>query len=480
MKRSSLLVSAAVAAVSMVAVEASASGLVVARFGGPHGHPTTDNPTAIYYNPAGLALGSGTRLMLDASLAWRAYSYERDADAISQIFDDGFAPPSTAGGTPAGDGVAANTGTGDMFNVIASPFLGLATDFGVKGLGVGVAAYVPIGGQSKWNKQDPVAGYPGAEDGPQRWWIMEGSIKSVYISAAAAYRFKRVSFGLSTNLVISSINTVRARNGDGSDDLVNRTPRPEGFDEDTPAYGDRIKEGRAIVDVKSTDISIGAGIIYEPIDGMFIGLSYQSQPGFGENTLTGTATKALAQSDSVAGDAEATQSMPDIVRWGWRMRTDNREYRLFGDYTRWSRFEKQCIRTKGRSDCDLADIPRNWNDAFGVRAGYSHYFEGFELFGDAGYDQNAVPDEYLEPALYDAEKFTGTAGGRVVLMDDTLAIAASYTQVVYLDRTIDAWERGADGRLVPAGDFATAANPNSAGTYKQAIGVFNLNAEYTF
>ena len=32
-------------------------------------HATTDNPTAIYYNPAGLALGEGTVLLVDATLA---------------------------------------------------------------------------------------------------------------------------------------------------------------------------------------------------------------------------------------------------------------------------------------------------------------------------------------------------------------------------------------------------------------------------
>ena len=38
--------------VIFIMAEASASGFFVARFGGEHGHPTTDNPTAMYYNPA--------------------------------------------------------------------------------------------------------------------------------------------------------------------------------------------------------------------------------------------------------------------------------------------------------------------------------------------------------------------------------------------------------------------------------------------
>ena len=47
---------------------AVSSGFYVARFGGSHGHGATDNVTAIYYNPAGLALGADTRLHVEGIL----------------------------------------------------------------------------------------------------------------------------------------------------------------------------------------------------------------------------------------------------------------------------------------------------------------------------------------------------------------------------------------------------------------------------
>ena len=120
-----------------------------------------------------------------------------------------------------------------------------------------------------------------------------------------------------------------------------------------------------------------------------------------------------SKTDSVTDDATATQAMPDVIRWGLRYNYGKGEARLFGDYARWSLFEKQCISTKGRDDCDLANIPRNWEDAFSVRFGYSYFMNDMiELYFGGGYDGNAVPDEYLEPALYDAEKFSGAFGGR--------------------------------------------------------------------
>ncbi|MCA9548030.1 MAG: outer membrane protein transport protein, partial [Myxococcales bacterium] len=272
------------------------------------------------------------------------------------------------------------------------------------------------------------------------------------------------------------------RNGDGSDDLVNRTPRTDDYAPGDPQFFDNIKEGRGLVDLSSWDLAASFGVVYQPTDELYIGLSYQSQPGFGEQELAGTAKKVLANSDSVTDDATATQSMPDVIRWGLRYNYGKGEARLFGDYARWSLFEKQCISTKGRDDCDLANIPRNWEDAFSVRFGYSYFMNDMiELYFGGGYDGNAVPDEYLEPALYDAEKFSGAFGGRFTMLDGALAIAATYTQIFYIDRETDAWPRDpATGALIPQGDFRTAFNPNSAGKYSQAIGVFNLNAQYAF
>src|SRR5687767_2908305 len=86
---------------------AHASGIAVARFGGEHGHPTTDNPTAIYYNPAGIALRPGTRIFLDGSLAGRWASYQRPESAISK---DGT-------GTPEG-ATDANAGTAKIANAL--------------------------------------------------------------------------------------------------------------------------------------------------------------------------------------------------------------------------------------------------------------------------------------------------------------------------------------------------------------------------
>ena len=115
---------------TMVTSDVLASGFYVARFGGEHGHPTTDNLSAIYYNPAGLSLGAGTRLTIDANLAWRAFSYERPEEAIDNPLMDNN---SREAGTPP-DAISSNAGEATLSNQIASPFIAVASDFGIEEL----------------------------------------------------------------------------------------------------------------------------------------------------------------------------------------------------------------------------------------------------------------------------------------------------------------------------------------------------------
>src|SRR4051812_25663851 len=54
---------------------AVAAGFAAAEFGGVHGNVVTTDPTAIYFNPAGMALGEGTRFYLAGLGALRRGSW---------------------------------------------------------------------------------------------------------------------------------------------------------------------------------------------------------------------------------------------------------------------------------------------------------------------------------------------------------------------------------------------------------------------
>ncbi|MFN3202829.1 MAG: OmpP1/FadL family transporter [Bradymonadia bacterium] len=477
---------------ALASADALASGILVARFGGEHGHPTTDNPTAMYYNPAGLALKQGGfRLYIDGSLAWRSFTYDRPAEAIDYVFT-GDEPQGTVNGTPP-ELVGANSGEASLFNVLGAPFIGVASDFGIKNFGAGLSFYAPFGGQSVYDKSDftpgaPYDGFPGLQDGSQRWWTIEGTIRSLYFTGAAAYRLPDygLSFGVGVNLVKNEVKTVRARLGSGEDHLVTRTIGANGD------ITDERLEGRADVDLSSWELALGLGVIWEPGGGHFLGFSYQSQPGFGQNSVEGKSRKYLAGGPTQEEDATLEQSYPDVFRLGWRLRDGMNEYRLFGDYARWSVFDRQCIfNTNGNSDnCNLAELPRDWDDGFGVRGGYSRFLDDTtEIYVGAGFDSTAAPDSTVEPALFDANKISGSLGARFMLNKNEetkqadLVLAATYTQLYYFTRDIDPRPNG-DGQSdvsgTPFAGSTTRRNPDSAGEYNQAVGVLNLNMEYIF
>jgi long-chain fatty acid transport protein len=452
---------------------AAASGFYVARFGGEHGHPTTDSLTSMYYNPAGLSLGTGTRLYLDGNFAWRNFTYERPVDAIDHILEEGENAP----GTPE-RAVAANSGTASLNNKLASPFIGVASDFGIKGLGVGLSLYAPFGGSSVYDKQDAVEGFPGATDGPQRWWAIEGTIKNVYITGTAAYHIPelRLALGLSVNMVRSEVNTARARNASGHDHL---SANDDGA----------LLEGRALLDVKATELSIGLGLIWEPIDKFWIGLSYQSSPSFGESELEGNARLVIGNGDETQPKVKFFQSLPDVYHFGTRWRANEKfELRVFGNYIRWSSFDEQCaLDLASPETCDgnpLFLAPRNWDDGYAVRLGGSYWLtEDIEFVAGGGYDTNAVPDSTVEPALFDTDKYTASAGARLEFMEDSLALGVSYTQVIYNDRDVKSRGRTDAMNETDIDQFGFRQGqrqPDSSGVYTQAVGVLNVNLEYSF
>lgn len=465
----------ACAAVSLlVPATAVAGGFASARFGGENATPTADQPTAIYYNPAALALGHGTRIYVEGLTAYRSGSYDRPAGAI----DNPLGPGDTGPGTPE-DGVDANTGKNTFGNVIVSPFLGVASDLGVPGLGVGLGVFVPFGGQSSWDKVDAFednARFPGAVDGSQRWSTIEGELRALYASAAVAYRLPgpRLSLGASVSFVRQETNTIRARTAAGTDDLLD---------------GDNLIEGRSIIDVAGNTLAAGVGVLWEATDTLAIGLSYQSQPGFGTSSQKGELINKFGTEPLAVTEVELEQALPDVTRLGAKLRAaPNLELRLSFDFQRWSTFDNQClVQANGDSNCDLnedgslgpdaagvvVNIPRQWKNVYGVRGGASYWLNpGLELAGGLSFDSEAVPARFIDPSLVDMNKVILHAGVRYQVME-ALALNLFLNNVFYFSREIQP-------RTSLEGFQPPSRVPDFAGTYTLNVLYANLAAEYQF
>ncbi len=441
----------------LLAEPANASGFTVARFGGEHGHPVTTNPTAIYYNPAGLAESKGFHLFLDTNLAVRRASYQHTPHP-----SDVPEPPDAQG---------ANTDKATLFNVLAAPMIGASYNY--EGFAVGAGFYVPFGGTSIWDKNDKFEDHPsyaGPYDGAQRWYSLDGTIQSSYYTFSTAYKIPStgLSIGLSGNAVYSVVDTVRARVGNGSNSVES--------------------EGRSYVDVGGWQVSFAAGLMYEAIpEELFFGASYQSKPNVsGGMVLEGKLWNNLSGNNVEKDDIEFHQDLPDIIRVGVKYRgLPDWELRLHGDYQRWSVLENQCIAFPGEdcgvnADGSTADgtgttqnIPRHWEDAFGVRAGASYFMnDPLEVMVGAGYDGNAIPDQALDPALMDFHDVTASLGARYQVIEP-MFVALTFSQIFYFSRDTAGNNENSEWNT-------PSKSPDAGGEYEQTISLVNANVELVF
>ena len=165
MTRPGLALAVCLACAMAAPVPAFASGFAAAEFGGEHGNVVTTNPTALYFNPAGIAFGEGTNLYASGVLALRRASWSH-ARATSEQLE----PPGAEG---------ADTGTARFSNLLGAPALAATT--WIRRVALGGAFYVPFGGRVHWDPNPRFANdanFPLAADGVQRWHIIEGAVTS--------------------------------------------------------------------------------------------------------------------------------------------------------------------------------------------------------------------------------------------------------------------------------------------------------------
>jgi len=464
------------AAVLGTSSDASASGYLTARFGTDHGTPAMPNAYAIYYNPAALGGTTGTTITGDVSLLLRWAQYRRGTDALSPSQESYRNDPTYAG---------SNTGKGNLLNLLALPFLGVNTDFGgSKYFRGGYAFYIPFGGLATWDRADsPSFGVPGTVDRAQRWHNISGQILAIYNTFAFAVKVHpRFTIGMNVSPIIHTASTVRARNADGSDDTV---------------VGGSLVEGRSLLEVSGFNVGGALGLYWEPTDQLRFGLSYTTQPGFGETKMSGELTTQIAATAPGTSQVDFFQTYPDIWRFGTAVRMNEKwEFRGDFEFVRWSVFERQCVVAKGAT-CDVApdgrdlsggkvvlNVPRNWKNAIGIRLGPAYNVnEDLELFGSLGLTTPAVPKETIDASTIDSTRLYGTIGAKYAV-SKRLALAGSYNHIYFFDVNTD----GRSIQNIPdhpssqqgGGDYNASRSPSADGRYRSQIGFVNVNVAYTF
>jgi len=229
-------------------------------------------------------------------------------------------------------------------------------------------------------------------------------------------------------------------------------------------------------------------------------------------TLKGTLTNIFAVQEASVTDIELTQTLPDIIRLGFRIRPIPKlEIRLFADYTRWSVFDKQCvlIASEPNRKCDFQNadkaisdpanfgglppdpapadpdvnqtdvvgvtqhLPRYWKDAGGVRLGVGYFFlEELEAYVGLGYDSSSIPVQTVDPSLFDMNKISVSIG-TLWQAHKHVAMGVTLTQIIYM-------KLDTKGQNALAKYQAPTRQPDANGIYKQWLSVGNLYLQFSF
>jgi long-chain fatty acid transport protein len=364
----------------------------------------------------------------------------------------------------------ADTGEARFSNVLAAPALAATTRLGRVALGA--AFYVPFGGRVRWDSNPRFASsqtFPLAADGVQRWHVIEGSLQSLYFTLGAGLRLGRVSLGVTGNLIRSSAYLRQAKSFSA-----------------TPV--DPLTEGRITLDVSGLQASVGVGAMLEAIrDRLWVGASYQTQPGFGPIALDGTLT--ISDSSGAAAPRPVTYNfaLPDILRLGLRLRAAGGahplEVRAYGDVTRWSRLQTQCVSLRGQpcavfpdgSDATpgattVENLRRYWRDTYGATLAASYWVSTpVELFAGVGFATAAPPDATLDPVLTDATNLRVIVGGRFALRE-RFHLTVGLTDVQYASRDNT-------GRSALSEAQLPTRRGDGGGTYGLWLGILHVGLE---
>lgn len=323
---------------------------------------TADDPSAIVFNPAGLAGQRGTHYYGGTAAFYMRTEYD----------------------SPQGDTEKTKSA------VYFPPHAYLISDFGMETMGFGLGIYSPLGiGGRKWS-----------DTGPIRYLSTENTIATMEISAAFGWAFipDRLSIGGGL-LYMYSQNTMERM-----------------LDQSALGAGD----GKISYDGWGTGAGFTLSLLASPFDRFRIGLHYRSRVEIthdGELELEdiAPALRPLFGGDRYKTDAENEQDMPSLVAIGLACDfTDDLTVGMDFQWAEWSVFDTSTLKIDHPvPQAGLMDLTTamNWEDTWVVSLGAEYRLdEHWTIRGGYFYTENAVPDESVNPATPEADSHTLTLG----------------------------------------------------------------------
>ncbi|HVO76277.1 MAG TPA: OmpP1/FadL family transporter [Ignavibacteriaceae bacterium] len=375
-----------------------------------------NNPTAIFFNPAGITQLQGTHFTAGLSLIAPTTKFTGPSPATTEW---------------------------EMEKQVFTPFDVYITHQFDENWYVGLSVNNQYGLGTKW-----------PDDWAGNQLAVDTRINSFFFTPVVAYKFSD-QFSLSAGAVIAYADVK----------IINHTVHPLTL------------QPTVEITLKGNKLGYGfnAGLMYKPVEQLKLGLSYRSEVKF---DFDGTATSNPAGFTHPLlqvyipfpnGDITAPLTTPQNITFGIGI-TPTPELTLGADfqYVGWSSYDKLEITfktydlsptTPGVQNVRSAE--RNYKNTFIIRGGAEYKTsDAFALRAGVYFDKNPVKTEYVEPILPDANRI-GLNVGFGYMFTEKFGVDFGYLLLLFADRKVTGSEFGFNG------------------TYKNMSHIFALDLSYS-
>jgi len=376
------------------------------------------DPSAIFFNPAGIGFLQGFRASLGATLIMPTTTHTSPGGVATDMESQIFYPPN------------------------AYVTYGLPS-----GWSFGLGFFAPYGLGTEW---------------PTDWsgqrLAVKADLQSFYINPVVAYHpTENLSIGVGFSYIFSNVSLTRRVN--------------------LPTVPVNPTDGTVELDADGTSWDFSVGILYKPAKVWSIGASYRHSA---EVDYEGTATFSnMPTLTTPIGSIPLAPYFPggigktmiQLPNQGWLgvAVTPVDPFTLEADFqwTRWSTYESLAIDMPvgpvfppaGRPLQGPTTSVKDWYDVFIARLGGEYRWEKVALRLGVIYDFSPQPARTVEPLLPDADRWEGTIGLGFNLSKN-LAVDVAYQYILFNDRTV----------TTPPTEFP--------GTYESTANLFGLSLTY--
>ena len=342
-----------------------------------------NDPSAIYFNPAGLAFIGGAHLYGGVTLIAPQVSFfgpsQLNVNTESKMISQTFTP----------------------INVYGTYQI-------VDGLTFGIGVNNPFGLGTEWNS-----------DWIGKYITTKVDLSTFFVTPTVGYRISdNLSVGVGVNYVTGKVTLDR--------DVA--IP----FNSPPPVVS---------LSLKATSYGFNVGVLYKLSPVVSVGASYRSQVKL-DATGTATFSPNYTQLSLPGGDITSSLTLPATGFVGVSYRAmDNLELEADYQYVGWSCFKELSVTFK--ADNSVSTDPENYQDTYIIRVGGQYTIGSIQLRAGYLYDHTPIQTAYLYPMLPDANR-NGINLGVGYELTDNLSVDISYMFLKFDQRvasnTVDAFD----------------------------------------